>query len=75
MGATFFGSQPEFRSCLKSNHDEAAELWVGFYKKESGKGGITYQEALDEALCLGRIDGVRKSMGDSRWSIRLTRLG
>lgn len=56
----FFESAGDFRSWLARNHDKASELWVGFYKKDSGKGGLTYAEAVDEALCFGWIDGVRK---------------
>ena len=69
---TFFKSQSNFRTWLEKNHDEVTELLVGFYKKDSGKGGITYQEALDEALAFGWIDGVRHSIDDARWSIRFT---
>lgn len=69
---TFFKSQAVFRTWLEKNHDKVTELLVGFYKKDSGKGGITYQQALDEALCFGWIDGVRRSIDDERWSIRFT---
>src|SRR4051794_14724710 len=72
MDATFFRSQSEFHAWLKRNHDKAQELWVGFYKKSSGLPGITYQEALDEALCFGWIDAVRKSLDAERWVIRFT---
>lgn len=58
----FFKSQVEFRRWLANNHASHSELWLGMYKKASGKGGITYREALDEALCFGWIDGVRKSL-------------
>ena len=73
MDPTFFKSQSEFRSWLKRNHNKADELWVGLYKKETGVPGISYQEALDEALCFGWIDGVRKSIDENRWVIRFTR--
>ena len=63
MKPTFFASQSAFRSWLEKHHAEIRELWVGFYRKESGKGGITYPEALDEALCFGWIDGLRKARG------------
>jgi uncharacterized protein YdeI (YjbR/CyaY-like superfamily) len=62
----FFSSVRAFRSWLAKNHATHSELWLGMYKKASGKSGITYKEALDEALCYGWIDGVRKSLdGDS----------
>jgi uncharacterized protein YdeI (YjbR/CyaY-like superfamily) len=69
---TFFRSAGEFRAWLARHHGSAAELWVGFHKKTSGRGGITYGEALDEALCVGWIDGVRKSLDATRYTIRFT---
>jgi len=72
MKATFFKSADDFRSWLEKNHDKQQELLLGFYKKASGKGGITYAEALDEALAFGWIDGVRKSLDDSSYTIRFT---
>jgi uncharacterized protein YdeI (YjbR/CyaY-like superfamily) len=68
----FFRSPAEFRKWLEKNHDRESELLVGFYKKSSGKRGITYEEALDEALCFGWIDGVRRSVDDERSTIRFT---
>lgn len=68
----FFKSQAEFRNWLEENHDQAKELLVGFYKKGSGRAGITYPQALDEALCFGWIDGVRKSLDDASYTIRFT---
>jgi uncharacterized protein YdeI (YjbR/CyaY-like superfamily) len=72
MPPRFFKSQRDFRAWLDKNHADADELVVGFYKKSSGRGGITYQEALDEALAYGWIDGVRKSVDAERWTIRFT---
>jgi uncharacterized protein YdeI (YjbR/CyaY-like superfamily) len=68
----FFKTSAEFRSWLAKNRTAASELWVGFYKKDSGKGGITYSEALDEALCFGWIDGVRKSVDAESYTIRFS---
>ncbi len=68
----FFESGSAFRHWLEGNGAEVQELWVGFYKKDSGKGGITYPEALDEALCFGWIDGVRKSVDADSFTIRFT---
>jgi len=73
MKPRFFASQSAFRKWLEQHHAETRELWVGFYRKESGKGGITYPQALDEALCFGWIDGLRKAVGDSSYTIRFTR--
>jgi len=72
MTPTFFTSQSAFRKWLEKHHSEARELWVGFFRKESGKCGITYPEALDEALCFGWIDGLRKAVDDSSYTIRFT---
>jgi uncharacterized protein YdeI (YjbR/CyaY-like superfamily) len=74
---TYFRSAAEFRRWLEKNHDTAKEVWIGFYKKDSGKTGISYQEALDQALCFGWIDGVRKKVDEisytNRFSPRTTR--
>jgi len=72
MKPTFFTNPSAFRVWIEKHHAEDRELWVGFYKKESGKGGITYPEALDEALCFGWIDGLRKTVDDSSYTIRFT---
>jgi uncharacterized protein YdeI (YjbR/CyaY-like superfamily) len=58
----YFASASAFDSWLAKHHDRARELMVGFYKKASGRGGLTYREALDLALAYGWIDGVRKSV-------------
>jgi len=68
----FFSAQSAFRAWLESQHDTTRELWVGFYNRQSGEGGITYPEALDEALCFGWIDGLRKRVDDSSYTIRFT---
>ena len=68
----FFASSAEFRSWLESNHASAAELVVGFYNKGSGRGGVTYAEAVDGALCFGWIDGVRRSLGAESFTNRFT---
>jgi uncharacterized protein YdeI (YjbR/CyaY-like superfamily) len=63
---TFFLSSGEFRAWLEENHNAASELLVGLHRKKSGNAGITYSEALDEALCFGWIDGVRRR--SDKWS-------
>src|SRR5258708_13156103 len=67
-----FSSQREFRKWLVKKHAAAGELFVGFHKKSSGKKGATYSEALDEALCFGWIDGVRRSINAESYVIRFT---
>lgn len=72
MDVTYFDSPSALREWLALNHDNATELWIGLIKKGSGRTGITYQEALDEALCFGWIDGVRKRVDDTSFTIRFT---
>lgn len=68
----FFGSSAEFRRWLEAHHESASELWVGFYKKGSGRGGIGYKDAVDEALCFGWIDGLKKRVDGERYMHRFT---
>src|SRR2546429_578887 len=70
--ATFFATPADFRAWLAENHERTDELWVGFHKKATGKPSITWPEAVDEALCVGWIDGLRKSLGDESYMIRFT---
>lgn len=72
MNPRFFRSPAELRTWLGKNHSATSELWLGLYKKGSGKKGITYSEAVDEALCFGWIDGLTKSIDEWRWMIRFT---
>lgn len=72
MKVKFFSSQAEFRKWLEKNHDTASELLLGFHKKSSGKKSVTYPEALDEALCFGWIDGVRRSIDETSYTTRFT---
>jgi uncharacterized protein YdeI (YjbR/CyaY-like superfamily) len=72
MKPIFFASRDEFREWLKAYRASEDGLWVGFHKKASGIPSITYPEALDEALCFGWIDGVRKSLDPDRYVIRFT---
>src|SRR6187551_2042132 len=72
MQPKFFTSAGQFRQWLERNHDSATELLIGFHKKSSGKKSITYPEALDEALCFGWIDGVRRNLDETSYTIRFT---
>jgi uncharacterized protein YdeI (YjbR/CyaY-like superfamily) len=68
----YFKSSADFRAWLETNHAGVTELWLGIYKKDSGKVSITYAEALDEALCFGWIDGVRKRVDELSFTQRFT---
>jgi uncharacterized protein YdeI (YjbR/CyaY-like superfamily) len=72
MKPTFFSTPAAFRAWLERNHAKAEALWVGYYKKGSGKPSMTWPESVDEALCFGWIDGIRKSIDDVRYTIRFT---
>ena len=69
---TYFQTPADLRQWFRANHAKAAELWVGFYKKDSGRPSITWPESVDEALCVGWIDGIRKSLGHESYTIRFT---
>lgn len=72
VAARFFTSSDAFRRWLERRHASATEIWIGFYRKDSGRGGITYAEALDAALCFGWIDGIRKKLDASSYTNRFT---
>jgi uncharacterized protein YdeI (YjbR/CyaY-like superfamily) len=69
---TFFATADELRDWLDRNHATATELVVGFYKRGTGKPSITWQELVDEELCFGWIDGIRKGIDDVSYSNRIT---
>ena len=68
----FFKTPSDFRRWLQTYHVKSDGLWVGFHKKATGKSSITWPESVDEALCFGWIDGLRKSVDASRYRIRFT---
>jgi uncharacterized protein YdeI (YjbR/CyaY-like superfamily) len=68
----FFASTEAFRRWLEAHHREATELWIGFYKVHTGKAGLTYPQAVDEALCFGWIDGLKKRFDDAAFVQRFT---
>ena len=72
MKPTFFRTPAEFRKWLTEYHATKDELLVGYYKKDSGKPSMTWPESVDQALCFGWIDGVRKSLDDTGYTIRFT---
>ena len=72
MNPKFFKTPSDFRKWLAANHAKTKELWVGFYKKNSGKQSITWPESVDEALCFGWIDGLRKNIDEHSYMIRFS---
>lgn len=72
MTPIFFRSASEFRRWLGKHHDSEREVWVGFYKKDSGRRGIAYAEAVDQALCYGWIDGIRKRIDEEGYAQRFS---
>ena len=68
----FFATPEDFRNWLKINRENTREQWVGFYKKGSGRPSITWPQAVDEALCVGWIDGLRKTIDAESYKIRFT---
>jgi uncharacterized protein YdeI (YjbR/CyaY-like superfamily) len=69
---TFFKTPLDFRRWLSKHHARETELWVGFHKKDSGKPSVTWPESVDEALCYGWIDGVRKRVDETIYKIRFS---
>jgi uncharacterized protein YdeI (YjbR/CyaY-like superfamily) len=72
LSPRFFSTPAAFRAWLQAHHQTEKELLVGFHKRGSGKPSITWHESVDEALCFGWIDGVRRSLGDDAYTIRFT---
>jgi uncharacterized protein YdeI (YjbR/CyaY-like superfamily) len=72
MEPRFFATPAEWRRWLARHHATAPELWVGFHKKATGRPSITWPEAVDQALCYGWIDGIRKRLDDHSYVIRFT---
>lgn len=72
MQPKFFKTPSDLRKWFEAHHASAAEQWVGYYKKDSGKASITWPQSVDEALCFGWIDGIRKSIDDVSYMIRFT---
>jgi uncharacterized protein YdeI (YjbR/CyaY-like superfamily) len=72
MQLTYFPSAAAFRAWLRKHHATSTELWVGYWKKATGKPSMTWSESVDEALCYGWIDGLRKSVDHEGYAIRFT---
>ena len=72
MAVVFFENQNDFRQWLEENHQTETELLVGYYKVGSGKASMTWPESVDQALCFGWIDGIRRSIDAESYSNRFT---
>jgi len=72
VSVTFFETQDQFRKWLELNHTKETELMVGFYKVGSNKPSMTWSQSVDQALCFGWIDGVRRSIDKDSYCIRFT---
>lgn len=72
ISPTFFPTPAHFRRWLERHHQTQAELWVGYYKKSTGQPSITWPDSVDQALCFGWIDGIRKTVDDVRYMVRFT---
>jgi uncharacterized protein YdeI (YjbR/CyaY-like superfamily) len=72
MEPNFFALPAEFRAWLEEHHEFATELLVGFHKRHTGQPSLTWAESVDQALCFGWIDGVRRTIDADRYTIRFT---
>jgi uncharacterized protein YdeI (YjbR/CyaY-like superfamily) len=72
MEIVFFPAPADLRKWFRKNHAAAQDLWVGFYKKHTEEPSITWPESVDEALCVGWIDGIRKRIDEASYVIRFT---
>lgn len=68
----FFPTQKDLRKWFEKNHKKEEELFVGYYKISSGKPSVTWSESVDEAICFGWIDGIRRSVDEESYCIRFT---
>jgi uncharacterized protein YdeI (YjbR/CyaY-like superfamily) len=68
----FYATPAEWRAWLEAHHADAREHWVGFYKRGTGRPSMTWPESVDQALCFGWIDGVRKRVDEHSYTIRFT---
>lgn len=72
MKATFFVNQEDFRKWLEENHESETELIVGYYKVKTKKPSMTWSDSVDQAVCYGWIDGIRRSIDEESYCIRFT---
>jgi uncharacterized protein YdeI (YjbR/CyaY-like superfamily) len=72
MDVSFFPTAGDLRIWFEKHHDTADQLWIGYYKQASGRPSVTYRESVDEALCFGWIDGIRRSLDAASYANRFT---
>jgi len=72
IAPAFYATPDAWRAWLEAHHGDAREHWVGFHKRDSGRESITWPEAVDQALCFGWIDGIRRRIDDASYMIRFT---
>ena len=72
QNVVFFETPAELRAWFEANHDRAAELWLGYHRKRTGRPSVMWQDVVDQELCFGWIDSVRYSLGDDRSAQRIT---
>jgi len=72
MAPVFFASGEEMGDWLEKNHATASELWVGIYKKGSGRTGVTLSEAQDAGMCFGWVDSMIRRVDDDSYMVRFT---
>ena len=68
----FFNDQEKFSDWLEEHHAEAREVWIGYFRKSTGRASLTWSTSVDVALCFGWIDGIRKSIDEQSYKIRFT---
>jgi uncharacterized protein YdeI (YjbR/CyaY-like superfamily) len=73
MNPVFFQNQNEFRKWLEKNHNKKSEVIVGYYKSGTGKPSMTWSQSVDQAICFGWIDGIRRSIDEEKYCIRFPR--
>src|SRR4030042_6669816 len=68
--ALYFKNRHEWRAWLERNHDKEKEVWLIHYKKDSGKAGVSYIDAVEEAICFGWIDSKMKSIDREKFALK-----
>lgn len=68
----YFTTNEELRGWFSLNHNITQEIWVGFYKKNTGSTCVSYEDAVDQALCFGWIDGIRKRVDEKSYTNRFS---